>query len=100
VKFPSFQGLQDHTDLFLFLLFLFPFFFLNFRSLGQTFAYQECSYLLIRLLQHFDGISFAPDAQPEDSLPPEEWKSMEGRQALEKVRVKSSMTLYVEASPI
>ncbi|KAF9512803.1 hypothetical protein BS47DRAFT_1393957 [Hydnum rufescens UP504] len=63
--------------------------------LGQTFAYHKCSYLLIRLLQHFNAFSFAPDAQPEDSLPPEEWKSMVGRQALEKFALTAAHSLKV-----
>ncbi|KDQ14076.1 hypothetical protein BOTBODRAFT_132971 [Botryobasidium botryosum FD-172 SS1] len=78
-----------------------PFIFLPFNGgprmcLGQGFAYQECSYLLIRLLQRFRAFDFAPDAQPLVSLPPKEWAQIKGRASIERCRIKSSLVLYAE----
>ncbi|THH18201.1 hypothetical protein EW146_g2752 [Bondarzewia mesenterica] len=52
-----------------------PFIFLPFNAgpricLGQQFAYNEASFFLVRLLQMFDGVSLAPEAQPRESIPP------------------------------
>ena len=54
------------------------------------------SYFLVRLLQHFDGFTLAPEIQPEGSLPPPEWKHRQGRQATEKIWPSAAMTLYVK----
>ncbi|EJD03502.1 cytochrome P450 monooxygenase pc-1 [Fomitiporia mediterranea MF3/22] len=79
-----------------------PFIFLPFNAgpricLGQQFAYNEASFMLVRLLQAFDGVSLAEDAQPEDTLPPKEWKEAVGeRKSVEKVWPKSHLTIYVK----
>ncbi|KDQ19554.1 hypothetical protein BOTBODRAFT_28130 [Botryobasidium botryosum FD-172 SS1] len=77
-----------------------PFIFLPFNAgpricLGQ-FAYNEVSFFLIRLLQNFDRITLAPEAQPPGSLPPSSWASGGGRRAIERVWPKSHLTLYAE----
>ncbi|KIJ61017.1 hypothetical protein HYDPIDRAFT_31717 [Hydnomerulius pinastri MD-312] len=78
-----------------------PFIFLPFNAgpricLGQQFAYNEVSYFLIRLLQSFDSISLDTETQ---SLPPADWAKAKGRKALEKVIVRSHLTIYVEVLP-
>lgn len=62
------------------------------------FAYNEMSLFLIRLLQTFSGISFAPDADP-DSLPPASWATGEARRPIERVWLKAHLTLYANVSP-
>ncbi|CAK5276731.1 unnamed protein product [Mycena citricolor] len=64
--------------------------------LGQNYAYNEASYILIRLLQEFDTFSLAPDVQPPASLPLPEWKQRPGRQAVERIWPAAAMTLYVK----
>ena len=63
------------------------------------FAYNEMSLFLIRLLQTFSGISFAPDADP-NSLPPSSWATGEARRPVEKVWLKTHLTLYANVSAI
>lgn len=75
-----------------------PFIFLPFNAgpricLGQQFAYNEVSLFLIRLLQTFSGINFAPDADPS-SLPPTCWATGEARRPIERVWLKAHLTLY------
>ncbi|KAJ7135106.1 cytochrome P450 [Mycena filopes] len=81
-----------------------PFIFLPFNGgpricLGQQFAYQEASFILIRLLQSFSKIELAPAAQPPDSRVPEDWATEEGDPSgwkrREKVRPKSSLAMFV-----
>lgn len=69
-----------------------------FSSLGQAFAYQETSYFIIRLLQHYDNFAFDLDAQPQRSVPPSSWKLGEGRQSVEQCWPRSSLNLYVQVS--
>ncbi|KAJ6472705.1 cytochrome P450 monooxygenase CYP63 [Mycena vitilis] len=64
--------------------------------LGQNYAYNEASYVLVRLLQEFDTFTLAPEFQPAGSLPPPEWKSRQGRQAVEKIWPAAALTLYVK----
>ena len=67
--------------------------------LGQQFAYNEASFMLVRFLQAFGGIELAPDAQPEGSLPPPTWALAEGdRKSKERVCVKSHLTIYAKVS--
>jgi len=80
-----------------------PFMFLPFNAgpricLGQQFAYNEVSFLLIRLLQRFDQISLAPEAQRPESLPPKDWAlAPEGtRKREEQVRLDVHLTLFVQ----
>ncbi|KAF8590882.1 cytochrome P450 [Ramaria rubella] len=62
--------------------------------LGQQFAYNEASFMLIRLLQAFDTITLDSRAQPPDSRPPASWKLASGTQATDKIWPKSHLTLY------
>ncbi|KDQ19556.1 hypothetical protein BOTBODRAFT_636486 [Botryobasidium botryosum FD-172 SS1] len=78
-----------------------PFIFLPFNAgpricLGQQFAYNEVSFFLIRLLQKFDRINLAPEAQPPASLPPPSWANGSGRRPVERVCPKTHLTLYAE----
>lgn len=77
-----------------------PFIFLPFNAgpricLGQQFAYNEMSFFLIKLLQHFSAMQLAPEAAPPESLPPAEWASTGwGRKRFERFWPKSHLTLY------
>lgn len=77
-----------------------PFIFLPFNAgpricLGQQFAYHEVSFFLVRLLQKFSSISLSAEGQPPHARPPPEWKTGGGRKAVEKVQIKTHITLYV-----
>ncbi|KAJ6531782.1 cytochrome P450 monooxygenase [Mycena capillaripes] len=78
-----------------------PFIFLPFSAgpricLGQQFAYQEISFFVIRILQSFESIELASDAQPPESLPPPSWANGSGRKKFEKIRPKSDLTMSVQ----
>ncbi|KAF8671824.1 cytochrome p450 [Rhizoctonia solani] len=62
--------------------------------LGQQFAYNEASFVLVRVLQRFDTLQLAMDAAPAGSIPPPEWRSQSGRASVEKVWPKNAVTLY------
>jgi len=75
-----------------------PFIFLPFNAgpricLGQQFAYNEASAMIVRLVQTFKEISLDMDSNPE-AKPPVAWASGPGRRAVEKVWVKSDVTTY------
>jgi hypothetical protein len=61
------------------------------------FAYNEVSLFLIRLLQAFSSISFAPDADP-GSLPPASWAAGEARRPIERVWLKTHLILHAHVS--
>jgi len=77
-----------------------PFKFIPFNAgpricLGQQFAYNEASFVVVRLLQVIDKFTVAQaEAAPAGSLPPDDWKLGKGRQATEKIHPQSAMTLY------
>jgi len=80
-----------------------PFIFLPFLAgpricLGQQFAYNEVSFFLVRLLQRFEHIELAPDAHPEGTLPPAEWKDEKNafgtRAPYEKIWPTVHLTMY------
>jgi len=80
-----------------------PYAFLPFQygprvCVGQQFAYNEASFLIIRLLQKFYHIELSPEAQPAGSLPPEEWASATGhtRKPVEKIMPKSHLTSFIQ----
>lgn len=58
----------------------------------------EAAYYLASLLQRFEKLELAPDAQPAGSLPPTEWKSGAGRQSAEKIWPIVSFTVYAKVS--
>ncbi|KAF8723818.1 hypothetical protein AX14_009145 [Amanita brunnescens Koide BX004] len=62
--------------------------------LGQQFAYNEMSFMIIRLLQSFSSIALDPGSAPPGSLPPPEWKYLGGRKAIEKIMPKVNLTMY------
>jgi hypothetical protein len=62
------------------------------------FAYNEASFMLVRLLQKFDGITLDKSAQPSESIPREYWRNMPGRQAKEEIVPKSHLTTYAHVS--
>jgi len=77
-----------------------PFIFLPFNAgpricLGQQFAYNESSFFLVRLLQHFSSIELSAESQPPASRPPASWKEEGGIKATEKVMLRSHLTMYV-----
>ncbi|KAK2461124.1 hypothetical protein APHAL10511_006651 [Amanita phalloides] len=76
-----------------------PFIFLPFNAgpricLGQQFAYNEMSIMLIRLLQSFSSVALDPTSAPLGSLPPGGWKTAAGRKAVEKIMPKIHITMY------
>ncbi|KAF9491473.1 cytochrome P450 [Pleurotus eryngii] len=63
--------------------------------LGQQFAYNEMSFMIIRLLQAFDSFTLDEDAQPPETKPLPEWKNEVGtRKGMEKFFPKLGLTLY------
>ena len=50
--------------------------------------------MLIRLLQAFDTITLAQDAQPPESRPLASWRQASGTQSTDKLWPKSHLTLY------
>ena len=77
-----------------------PFIFLPFNAgpricLGQQFAYNEASAIIARIVQAFKSITLDMDSNPE-AKPPVAWATAKGRKAIEKVWVKSHMTIYAK----
>ncbi|GJE94110.1 cytochrome P450 [Phanerochaete sordida] len=64
--------------------------------IGQNYARNEATYLLVRLLQQFDGVALAPEAQPAGSLPPPQWKHGAGRASEERIWPAYAITLFVK----
>ncbi|KAF8200189.1 cytochrome P450 monooxygenase pc-1 [Pholiota molesta] len=76
-----------------------PFIFLPFNAgpricLGQQFAYNEMSFMIIRLLQSFSSVDLAPSAAPPEAHPPAEWAQAKGRKAIERLFPKMHLTMY------
>lgn len=61
---------------------------------GVQFAYNEISFMLIRLLQNFSSISLDPSAQPPETRPPVSWAGHQGRKGIEQFRPKAHLTMY------
>ena len=61
---------------------------------GVQFAYNEVSFMLIRLLQSFSTISLDIDAQPPNTRVPAWWAKVPGRQSIEKFWPKTHLTMY------
>ena len=51
--------------------------------------------MLVRLMQNFTSISLELDSLPPGSLPPEEFKLAPGRKGIDKIWLKTTLTLYV-----
>ncbi|KAJ2925679.1 hypothetical protein H1R20_g11419, partial [Candolleomyces eurysporus] len=62
--------------------------------LGQQYAYNEMSFMVIRLLQSFCDISLDLASAPKEAVPPADWAKGTGRKAIEKVRPKNHLTMY------
>ncbi|KAF8917383.1 cytochrome P450 monooxygenase pc-2 [Mucidula mucida] len=76
-----------------------PFIFLPFNAgpricPGQQFAYNEVSFMLVRLLQNFSSFSLVEDAFPPSARPPKEWATCPGRKGIEKFWPKANLILY------
>lgn len=57
--------------------------------------------MLIKLLQSFSTVELAPDAQPEWSKPPVEWKeAKDPRKASETFFPKTHLTMYSHVSDV
>ncbi|KAJ6577650.1 cytochrome P450 [Mycena capillaripes] len=61
--------------------------------LGQQFAYNEMSFMIIRLLQAFSSFSLEEDAFSPDGRPPAEWATAQGRKGIEKFRPKLHLSM-------
>ncbi|KAF7365298.1 hypothetical protein MVEN_00401600 [Mycena venus] len=64
--------------------------------LGQQFAYNEMSFIIIRLLQSFSSVELDLNAFPPGARPPSEWTMLEGRKAADKFHPKMHLTMYSE----
>ncbi|KAH7929020.1 cytochrome P450 [Leucogyrophana mollusca] len=76
-----------------------PYIFLPFNAgpricIGQQFAYNEISFIVIRLLQNFTSMTLSPEGQAPETRPPAAWASAEGRKAIEKICPRMHVTLY------
>ncbi|KAG8962386.1 hypothetical protein FRC05_005357 [Tulasnella sp. 425] len=77
-----------------------PFMFLPFNGgaricIGQQFAYNEASFVMIHLLQLFDRFTLAQkEAAPASALPPASWKNSKGRKPIEEAWPRNAITLY------
>ncbi|KAG2055986.1 cytochrome P450 [Suillus hirtellus] len=75
-----------------------PYIFLPFNAgpricLGQNFAYNQMSFMLIRLLQNFSAIALSPEPAMR---PPAWWAENDGRQAIERFKPRHHLTLYAQ----
>lgn len=62
------------------------------------FAYNEVSYLLIRLLQSFSGFSLATDEMPDEAMAPKHWANSPGAKGREKIMFGMHLTMYAKVS--
>ncbi|KAJ7103825.1 cytochrome P450 [Mycena epipterygia] len=62
--------------------------------LGQQFAYNEMSFMLIRLLQSFSSFALDEAAFSPEGRPPAEWANFPGRKGIDKFRPKLHLTMY------
>ncbi|KAG8959346.1 hypothetical protein FRC00_001704 [Tulasnella sp. 408] len=65
------------------------------RWMDPQFAYNEASFVMIRLMQLFDRFTLAQkEAAPASALPPASWKTANGRKAIEEAWPKNAITIY------
>ncbi|KAI0358372.1 cytochrome P450 [Trametes cingulata] len=77
-----------------------PFIFVPFNAgpricLGQQFAYNEASFMLIRLLQQVTAIQFVPEVAPESVIPPG-YTDSPGSDGTDRVWMGSHLTMYAK----
>ncbi|KAG2158407.1 cytochrome P450 [Suillus bovinus] len=63
------------------------------NCLGQKLAYNQMSFVLIRLLQIFSAIALSPEPS---MCPPAWWAEKDGRAAIERFKPKNHVLLYAE----
>jgi len=64
----------------------------------NQFAYNEMSFLIIRLLQSFKSFHLDLSSAPPEAHPPAEWAGQPGRQSVEKIFPKMHLTMYTNVS--
>jgi len=65
--------------------------------LGQSFAYNQTSFVLIRLLQVLDSFELCQkEDAPPGSYPQESWRNASGRKSMEQVWPRAAVALFVE----
>ncbi|KAI0775658.1 cytochrome P450 [Trametes elegans] len=77
-----------------------PFIFLPFNAgpricLGQQFAYNEASFMLVRLAQQVSAVEFTPEVAPE-SIPPPGYADSPGSDGTDRVWMTSHLTMYAK----
>ncbi|RPD74231.1 cytochrome P450 [Lentinus tigrinus ALCF2SS1-7] len=77
-----------------------PFIFLPFNAgpricLGQQFAYNEASFMLVRLVQQFSAIEFTPEVAPESVTPPG-YADSPGSDGTDRVWMGNHLTMYAK----
>nr|VWO99560.1 Cytochrome P450 monooxygenase CYP52X1 [Ganoderma boninense] len=77
-----------------------PFIFLPFNAgpricLGQQFAYNEASFMLVRLLQQVSAIEFVPEVAPESVVPPG-YADSPGSDGTDRVWMANHLTMYAK----
>lgn len=67
------------------------------RFVTCKFAYNEVSFMIVKLLQQFSTIELAQDAAPE-TIPPAGYTDCPIHNGKEKVWLKSHLTMYAHVS--
>lgn len=79
------------------------------QCLGQTFAIQQLAYTILQLVKALRPsggnaaayrLTFATQAQPENTAVPARWKTLRGRGKEERAFWSSNITLYFKVSSL
>ncbi|KAF8313151.1 cytochrome P450 [Cantharellus anzutake] len=79
-----------------------PFMFLPFGAgpricLGRNFAYNQASFIMIRILQAFDTFTLRQQEDaPDGSCPPASWRGAPGRKGIETIWPKMCISLFIK----